>query len=97
MDERATTSTPGTLLSATAISSVNPSAKKSWSASPDALAKGSTAMVGRVVPVCAAARGKGAQTESPMASANAKTCGRFNTVQDDDAIAPCPHDFRAKS
>ncbi|HEV7984476.1 MAG TPA: hypothetical protein VGP86_16420 [Xanthobacteraceae bacterium] len=44
-DERATTPSPRTLVSATAISSVMPPAKKSWLVSPELLSSGSTAIV----------------------------------------------------
>ncbi len=82
---------PGTLVSATAISSVSPSEKKSWFASPDALAKGSTATVGRAAAACAAAEADGGQRISPIATARTKPCPRLNPAKR-GAIAPCPHD-----
>src|SRR5712671_1722152 len=88
MDERATTPIPSTLVSATAISSVSPSAKKSWFASPDALTKGSTAMVGRAAPAACAAHGN---SDAQIANAPAKTQHRL-TFAKRYAIAPRPHD-----
>src|SRR5712671_2756032 len=88
MEERATTPIPGTLVSATAISSVRPSAKKSWFASPAALTKGSTAKVGRAAPAACAAHGN---SDAQIANAPAKTQLRL-TFAKRYAIAPRPHD-----
>ena len=67
-DERATTPSPRTPVSATAISSVIPPAKKSCVASPELFSSGSTATVGRAAPASAPPR-----MEAPVPSASAVT------------------------
>src|ERR1700690_1380712 len=69
-EERATTSRPRTAVSAEAISSVIPPAKKPWLGSPELFSSGSTAMVGgRTAGACAVATESVPQSASVAAPA----------------------------